>query len=117
MTPIDSGTSCPRSAAAAMTSMASTSLRAKNASKPSDRASDSWVGSASASVDRSMIRAFPLSPAASMAWRYPRRRAAPDGRDEALIWAMRVRLEEHTSELQSRFDLVCRLLLEKKKRH
>src|SRR5207249_9329440 len=25
------------------------------------------------------------------------------------------RLEEHTSELQSRFDLVCRLLLEKKK--
>src|SRR5207249_10393374 len=28
-----------------------------------------------------------------------------------------VRSEEHTSELQSRFDLVCRLLLEKKKRH
>src|SRR5438067_2862075 len=27
-----------------------------------------------------------------------------------------VRSEEHTSELQSRFDLVCRLLLEKKKR-
>src|SRR5207249_9417377 len=28
---------------------------------------------------------------------------------------MPVRSEEHTSELQSRFDLVCRLLLEKKK--
>src|SRR5438067_10308266 len=28
-----------------------------------------------------------------------------------------VRSEEHTSELQSRFDLVCRLLLEKKKKH
>src|SRR5437868_8888922 len=27
----------------------------------------------------------------------------------------RPRSEEHTSELQSRFDLVCRLLLEKKK--
>src|SRR5699024_11301903 len=27
----------------------------------------------------------------------------------------RVRSEEHTSELQSRFDLVCRLLLEEKK--
>src|SRR5699024_11746143 len=27
-----------------------------------------------------------------------------------------MRSEEHTSELQSRFDLVCRLLLEKKKR-
>src|SRR5437868_12759344 len=35
-------------------------------------------------------------------------------------WAMAqtkpARSEEHTSELQSRFDLVCRLLLEKKKR-
>src|SRR5437868_10542204 len=28
---------------------------------------------------------------------------------------VRLRSEEHTSELQSRFDLVCRLLLEKKK--
>src|SRR5699024_10668637 len=28
---------------------------------------------------------------------------------------IRARSEEHTSELQSRFDLVCRLLLEKKK--
>src|SRR5206468_7914402 len=27
------------------------------------------------------------------------------------------RSEEHTSELQSRSDLVCRLLLEKKKKH
>src|SRR5207249_8425010 len=33
------------------------------------------------------------------------------GRKSALI-----RSEEHTSELQSRFDLVCRLLLEKKKK-
>src|SRR5438309_3417655 len=29
----------------------------------------------------------------------------------------RVRSEEHTSELQSQFHLVCRLLLEKKKNH
>src|SRR2546422_7203325 len=29
----------------------------------------------------------------------------------------RVRSEEHTSELQSRLHLVCRLLLEKKKKH
>src|SRR5699024_11655703 len=28
-----------------------------------------------------------------------------------------VRSEEHTSELQSRFDLVCRLLLDKKQYH
>src|SRR5699024_12440320 len=31
--------------------------------------------------------------------------------------AVDVRSEEHTSELQSRFDLVCRLLLEKKKKY
>src|SRR5699024_11762888 len=31
---------------------------------------------------------------------------------DSIAWA---RSEEHTSELQSRFDLVCRLLLEKKK--
>src|SRR2546429_6156372 len=30
---------------------------------------------------------------------------------------MRRRSEEHTSELQSRLHLVCRLLLEKKKKH
>src|SRR5438067_6256138 len=30
-------------------------------------------------------------------------------------WFGTMRSEEHTSELQSRFDLVCRLLLEKKK--
>src|SRR2546421_997716 len=29
---------------------------------------------------------------------------------------LRIRSEEHTSELQSRSDLVCRLLLEKKKK-
>src|SRR5579885_3808031 len=31
-------------------------------------------------------------------------------------WASDTRSDEHTSELQSRFDLVCRLLLEKKKK-
>src|SRR5437868_10596979 len=34
-----------------------------------------------------------------------------------LMFCRRERSEEHTSELQSRFDLVCRLLLEKKKDH
>src|SRR5207249_5613145 len=31
--------------------------------------------------------------------------------DEELIGVIGIRSEEHTSELQSRFDLVCRLLL------
>src|SRR5438105_9263565 len=35
----------------------------------------------------------------------------------ALMTAVAGRSEEHTSELQSRVDLVCRLLLEKKKKH
>src|SRR5699024_12743576 len=34
---------------------------------------------------------------------------------EVLPVLLEYRSEEHTSELQSRFDLVCRLLLEKKK--
>src|SRR5215211_2328845 len=32
-------------------------------------------------------------------------------------WYLLLRSEEHTSELQSHSDLVCRLLLEKKKKH
>src|SRR5699024_11740952 len=35
---------------------------------------------------------------------------------QATAKTITARSEEHTSELQSRFDLVCRLLLEKKKK-
>src|SRR5690606_40600919 len=38
----------------------------------------------------------------------------PESLDRALAVQMRRRSEEHTSELQSRENLVCRLLLEKK---
>src|SRR3712207_8190740 len=38
-------------------------------------------------------------------------------REVVLLLEARVRSEEHTSELQSRQYLVCRLLLEKKTRH
>src|SRR5207249_11427688 len=40
-----------------------------------------------------------------------KRERNPEARDAR----QQARSEEHTSELQSRFDLVCRLLLEKKK--
>src|SRR5437867_4674828 len=40
---------------------------------------------------------------------------AADGRTIAVLGCGRS--EEHTSELQSPYDLVCRLLLEKKKKH
>src|SRR5438309_6249130 len=42
----------------------------------------------------------------------------PDGVRSIRMSALdAVRSEEHTSELQSQFHLVCRLLLEKKKQH
>src|SRR5438105_13185716 len=41
---------------------------------------------------------------------------AGDGTTTATVLAQAIRSEEHTSELQSRVDLVCRLLLEKKKK-
>src|SRR5207247_10949332 len=47
------------------------------------------------------------------------RQRRPVGRTEVerrVAERLAVRSEEHTSELQSRVDLVCRLLLEKKKR-
>src|SRR5688572_31515445 len=39
------------------------------------------------------------------------------GRGAVLVLAALVRSEEHTSELQSQSNLVCRLLLEKKQHH
>src|SRR5689334_23587369 len=39
------------------------------------------------------------------------------GDDQRLVLLQFQRSEEHTSELQSQFHLVCRLLLEKKKKH
>src|SRR5206468_8585324 len=52
--------------------------------------------------------------------RCSRRRTAPADRPDcsgpAAEQRVRARSEEHTSELQSRSDLVCRLLLEKKKK-
>src|SRR5699024_11368057 len=43
-------------------------------------------------------------------------RSRPEKTYCILRWEDINRSEEHTSELQSRFDLVCRLLLEKKKK-
>src|SRR3712207_8122756 len=43
--------------------------------------------------------------------------AVPDDARSVYVVAVPVRSEEHTSELQSRQYLVCRLLLEKKKKN
>src|SRR3712207_7841157 len=47
--------------------------------------------------------------------RRPRHCAQPHGM--VTLWTVHDRSEEHTSELQSRQYLVCRLLLEKKKKN
>src|SRR5207249_1333880 len=60
----------------------------------------------SASGRQSLVKNTPHS-ASTCAHRHARRSTCPP--------ASVFRSEEHTSELQSRFDLVCRLLLEKKK--
>src|SRR5207249_9143235 len=57
------------------------------------------AGSHPCAVDLSMVDRLPTDGLEEF------RRVPRDGRSE-----------EHTSELQSRFDLVCRLLLEKKKK-
>src|SRR3712207_7315398 len=50
-------------------------------------------------------------------FRSPRRRACTCSSSQSRWARRRTRSEEHTSELQSRQYLVCRLLLEKKKKH
>src|SRR6266576_6917497 len=53
----------------------------------------------------SLHDALPISPVSLAPYSWPAR-----------TWRTPARSEEHTSELQSRRDLVCRLLLEKKKK-
>src|SRR5699024_12858991 len=74
---------------------------------PQDRAEpdgDRVLGSGSSRV----ISSISSAPA-------PDRRTRPGTASPCARICTRHRSEEHTSELQSRFDLVCRLLLEKKK--
>src|SRR5699024_11309712 len=53
-----------------------------------------------------------------LGWQISRRRIGRIMKQQGLVSKYTVaRSEEHTSELQSRFDLVCRLLLEKKKKN
>src|SRR5438094_2491681 len=64
----------------------------------------------------SLHDALPILPVPG---RNARRRTQPAARPDVAggeAAARRVRSEEHTSELQSPYDLVCRLLLEKKKK-
>src|SRR2546422_7809647 len=59
----------------------------------------------------SLHDALPISRSTSCSWRRARRRSGRPTFPRSCAG----RSEEHTSELQSRLHLVCRLLLEKKK--
>src|SRR2546429_4257340 len=66
------------------------------------------------------ISSSPSARASCWPWRWwkscPKRSRARARRRRRWCWRA-TRSEEHTSELQSRLHLVCRLLLEKKKKH
>src|SRR5207249_9803186 len=68
--------------------------------------------SASIQPIMSLLNSWITSPG----WAAARRIRRRSGSDISGPQISSVRSEEHTSELQSRFDLVCRLLLEKKKK-
>src|SRR5207247_10088383 len=61
---------------------------------------------------KSILCGAPASPTSRSRFPINRRRS----KSESVMSVTPARSEEHTSELQSRVDLVCRLLLEKKKK-
>src|SRR2546429_6997941 len=63
-------------------------------------------------IARQLAFQNPWSPGGS---HFPKRRYCWAGRQQNKV-RQKMRSEEHTSELQSRLHLVCRLLLEKKKK-
>src|SRR5205809_7050859 len=71
-------------------------------------------------ADHRDLHSFPTRRSSDLAWTGP---CAPTSSPRAArrwrwpaMWTPCCRSEEHTSELQSRLHLVCRLLLEKKKK-
>src|SRR5699024_137736 len=70
------------------------------------------AGTGAAVPGSSCVRDIVVSPSRSAA----RRRGSAYRCESTGRGAQNRRSEEHTSELQSRFEIVCRLLLEKKKR-
>src|SRR5690606_41365416 len=88
---------------------------------PTRRSSDlRWLGSNPVSpLWWRAPRNAPGSIASPVAFTPPMKRRTPNENNQACLRFSRSRLarsEEHTSELQSRENLVCRLLLEKKKK-
>src|SRR5207247_8903646 len=94
------------------------------ASFPTRRSSDlisirHWPADRSASLQRIRLRPADLRVDLRAEQQRQARQIEPEHQEDhptdRAVRRVVVRSEEHTSELQSRVDLVCRLLLEKKK--
>src|SRR5690625_5707502 len=89
------------------------------ARKRNSSAQASWR---SLESERTIARPAPPVGTSVGVWTCPGMKAHPTSKDESAVRPVsdavdaRMRSEEHTSELQSRGHLVCRLLLEKKKK-
>src|SRR2546430_4436776 len=83
----------------------------------SDRADDRRSGAgARRGVAKSATGALPARSGDPVAARRATRGLRPNGLERDRLVLRAPRSEEHTSELQSQSNLVCRLLLEKKKK-
>src|SRR5690349_23483205 len=91
---------------------------------PTRRSSDLMVGVCAAlffsglgfSSVSSVVAPYAVSRPGESPFQQPQRTGSAGAMSQALVMLGAIaRSEEHTSELQSRRDLVCRLLLEKKK--
>src|SRR2546422_7048805 len=76
---------------------------------------DNWLKPASPGLKRAVGAALNQLRAHVEAQIEERRKALQASTEQTALAREHVRSEEHTSELQSRLHLVCRLLLEKKK--
>src|SRR5690606_41899189 len=86
-------------------------------SLPTRRSSDLSSGWSTSSRPTTASTSLPTRSPSSASRRPPRRRRSnspPRARPRSTCPTSPTRSEEHTSELQSRENLVCRLLLEKK---
>src|SRR5258708_31749309 len=61
-------------------------------------------------------RSLPVTSPPAVTWDFISRRSIPESASPSTRKILEPRSEEHTSELQSPDHLVCRLLLEKKKK-
>src|SRR2546422_7868401 len=84
----------------------------RRSSPPNSRSSITWH----LMTPPSRTHHGPLTPASHRAVVPNVPATSPRGKSRWLGTTLRIRSEEHTSELQSRLHLVCRLLLEKKKK-